>query len=75
MQKVARFAKEFKHDKAPSSVWVDRWNVRKISKVGEAGGVNQGEVTEWREVVMKYIIYARYEPENVFNCNETGLFW
>ena len=74
MQKVAGFAKEFKNDKAPSSAWVDRWNVRKISKVGEAGGVDQGVVTELREVVMKYIL-ARYEPDNVFNCDETGLFW
>ena len=42
--------------------------------VGEAGGVNQGVVTEWRAVVMKDIL-AKYEPENVFNCDETGLFW
>ena len=68
------FTKEFKHDKAPSSAWVDRWNIRKISNVGEAGGVDQGVVTEWREVVMKYIL-ARYEPDNVFNGDETGLFW
>ena len=56
LQKVAGFTKEFKHDKAPSSAWVDRWNIRKISNVGEAGGVDQGVVTEWREVVINIFL-------------------
>ena len=31
-------------------------------------------VTQWWNVVMRDIL-ARYKPENVFNCDETGLFW
>ena len=78
LAKAAYFANEFKHEKAPSPAWMDRWkkrrNIGKISKAGESGGVDMDVVVQWRDVVMIDIL-ERYEPKNIFNSDETGLFW
>ena len=77
-EKAGYFAKEFGYDSPPSSSWVDRWKKRwqiaKIAKCGEAGGVDMDSVNEWREGAQAEIL-AKYAPDDIFNCDETGLFW
>lgn len=76
--KAGYFSSEFGHDTAPSDSWIDRWkkrwNIGKISKSGEAGSVDLGVVNEWRENEMKDIL-RKYKPCDIYNCDETGLFW
>lgn len=77
-QKAKYFAEAFNHETSPSSSWIDRfkkrWNIGKILKLGESGGVDTDVVNNWRETAMKDIL-ERYEPRNIFNCDETGLFY
>lgn len=76
--KANYFAREFGKETDLTKSWVDRWKKRwgigRVLKAGESGGVNMETVDEWRETVMKDIL-ERYEPANIYNADETGLFW
>lgn len=41
---------------------------------GEEGAVNVGELTDWQTSVLREEL-EKYEPKDVFNLDETGLFW
>lgn len=41
---------------------------------GEEGSVNVGELTDWQTSVLRDEL-EKYEPKDVFNLDETGLFW
>ena len=43
------------------------------STTGESGGVNQATVDEWQESLPT--LCAGYNPEDIFNCDETALFY
>lgn len=61
-----------------SATWIERWKKRhqisQSSIVGEAASVSLDVVTEWRESVLPGLL-SRYNPKDIFNMDETGLFF
>ena len=45
-----------------------RYNIKQVSKCGEAAGVNQYHVNTWSTGKLKDIL-NRYQPENIFNAD------
>nr|XP_057918490.1 tigger transposable element-derived protein 4-like [Doryrhamphus excisus] len=78
-QKAEYFAKEFGHeDPKITTGWVDRfkkrWGIAKIRKCGESGGVDITVVEDWKREKIADIL-RRFKTEDIFNADETGLFW
>ena len=79
LQQANKFLKDMcpDSDSTISIAWIDRFKKRhgivRITKAGESGGVNTEIVNEWKEGKLKELAY--YEPQNIFNADETGLFW
>jgi hypothetical protein len=61
-----------------SSGWLSRWkerhNVSYRSVCGENASVNQEVCTDWKENVLQPLL-EKYSPDDVFNADETGLYW
>ncbi|KAK7501648.1 hypothetical protein BaRGS_00007079 [Batillaria attramentaria] len=61
-----------------SDGWLTRWKKRNniVSKAesGERGSVDEKATDEWVRNVLKPLL-ARYEARDVFNVDETALFW
>ena len=79
LKKMAHsFARAFGKDTEVTSSWIDRWKKRwgigRILKAGECGGVNEVTVEEWRNTALKNIL-EKYEPNDIYDADETGLFW
>lgn len=58
--------------------WINRWKQRHnvISKkiIGESGSVDDGVVKDWLTKHLP-LISAEFDPSNIFNADETGVFW
>lgn len=78
LSKAKKFAEEFGYDSPPSMSWVERFKalhgIGRIQKAGEAAGVDNDVVAAWKEGGLKDIL-ERYEPNNIYNADETGIFW
>ncbi|XP_072165265.1 tigger transposable element-derived protein 4-like [Diadema setosum] len=78
LEKAKYFAKEFGHETAPSPSWIDRFKKRyrigHIKKAGEAAGVDEELVQGWKDGKLTDIL-RRYDPKDIYNADETGLFW
>ena len=76
--KADYFAREFGKDADITSSWIDRWRkgwgIGRVLKAGECGGVNKDTVEEWQNTRLKSIL-ERYEPNDIYNADETELFW
>ena len=78
--KARKFAGEFGHKDADKidDNWIDRFKARydigRVLKAGESGGVNTEIVAEWKQGKLKDIC-KRYNPKDIFNADETGLFY
>ena len=74
--KARKFAADLGHedpDKLTMS-WIERFKGRwGIGKVLKAGGVDDA-VVEWKTGKLKEIL-RRYDPRNIYNADESGLFW
>lgn len=61
-----------------SMSWIQRWKGRHgiVSKkiCGESASVTENAVFDWYKSTLPSIM-QRFSPENVFNSDETGLFW
>jgi hypothetical protein len=61
-----------------SNGWLDNFKERHgivFKKVqGEAAAVDMEAVDNWRQDILIKLL-TEYSPENVFNVDETGLFW
>lgn len=61
-----------------SSGWLSRWKVRHNisykSICGENAAVDKEVCADWMERVLRPIL-TKYKSEDVFNADETGLFW
>lgn len=61
-----------------SMSWVQRWKARHgiVSKkiCGESASVTENAVYDWYKTTLPNVL-QRFSPENVFNSDETGLFW
>lgn len=78
-QKALQFAKEFNCVNFQASEgWLSAWKTRNsiVFKTvsGESASVSQEDCDIWTETVLKSAL-KKYEPKNVFNCDETGLFF
>ena len=60
-----------------SNGWVDnfkkRHNLRQYNIHGEAASAPIENLEEMRENLRQ--VLGNYSPEDIFNCDETGLFW
>ena len=59
-----------------SNGWLTRWKERNISQriiSGESGDISTQTVESWLERLPS--IVEGYTPENIWNCDETGLLW
>ncbi|XP_041460886.1 tigger transposable element-derived protein 4-like [Lytechinus variegatus] len=78
LTKAKHFAEQFGHDAPLTMSWVERFKKRhgigRISKAGEAAGVNEKLVSEWKEGGLKDIL-TRFAPADIYNADETGIFW
>ena len=61
-----------------SSGWLSRWkvrhNIRYRRVCGENAAVDKDVCEEWTETVLLPVL-RRYDPCDVFNADETGLYW
>lgn len=53
--------------------FVKRHDLKYESKSGESESVNEDIVIEWKKSLKEK--YNSYEPKNIFNIDETGIFW
>lgn len=78
-EKALQFAKELNcPDFQASNGWLESWKTRNqvVYKTisGESSSVNQGDCDVWIENVLNKIL-QKFEPKDIFNCDETGLFF
>ena len=86
LKKEAQPDEETESSPAPSSSsfqasrgWFDkfkiRYNLRNVKLAREAASADVAAATEYPKEVQKLIEEKGYLPEQVFNADETGLFW
>jgi hypothetical protein len=77
--KGTEFAAALGHEGAEiTSSWIDRWKIRhKVSSkvmAGEKTSVDDTVVTDWKNHRLPEIL-RNWAPEDIYNVDETGLFW
>lgn len=79
-QKATQFARqldELAQDKEIDMNWVNRWKnnneVTRKKMAGESADVTDNSIEHWKQILK--IILEKYSPENIYNCDECGLFW
>lgn len=78
-EKALEFARALGHDDfLASEGWLarfrERYGIRARLLCGESADAPAEKADEWRVTVIKNII-AEYDPEDVYNADETGLFY
>lgn len=86
LEKAQRFGDQFKLNGVPgydlfekiTTGYVDRWKIRySISEkklAGESSAVSDEPVNDWKQRIVPEIL-SKFEPCDIFNADETGLFW
>ena len=79
MEKANKFAKELGYDEFQCSVnWIttfkERHRIKFRSVQGEERAVDMETVEQWHQTIWPNILEI-YEPRNIFNCDESGLFY
>ena len=80
LTKANDFVKMYGIDGKINSSWIDRWKVWHMHAIsfkpfhGEASSVNVAIAAEWMKFKVPAILNA-FPPQNVFNVDETALFW
>ena len=78
-EKAQKFAAELGYDSVEiSSSWIDRFKKRhgivQLKKCGEEAGVADETIAKWKTDVIPEIL-RHFQPVNIFNFDETGVFW
>lgn len=77
-EKAQAIASQLYADEIISDGWIQRWKKRHAIKAsaisGESGSVNQSVVDEWKNNQLQKIL-EKYSPQDIYNVDETGLFW
>ncbi|XP_072169422.1 tigger transposable element-derived protein 6-like [Diadema setosum] len=78
-EKAEYLAKKLGHDKfQASSGWLSRFKerhgIQQLRVCGESAGVDENVVDTWKKESLPAII-AQYSPRDIFNADETGLFY
>ncbi|XP_033110353.1 tigger transposable element-derived protein 6-like [Anneissia japonica] len=76
--KATQFAEQLNiTDFGASDGWLTKWKqrneIKQVAVCGESGDVDQTIVTEWKSKIAD--LCAGYQPEEIFNCDETGLYF
>ncbi|GBL93850.1 Tigger transposable element-derived protein 4 [Araneus ventricosus] len=78
-EKAVQLSKSFEMENfSASHGWIEKFknrhglSTRVLS--GESASVNEGTVEQWKEDLATLVPH-RLEPKNIYNCNETGLFY
>lgn len=79
LMQANKFRQQFSPESAElAPAWIDRFKKRyglgRITKAGESGGVDTEVVEEWKSGKLREIL-KNYEPKDIYNADETGLFW
>jgi hypothetical protein len=81
LEKGNNFGKQLAHSEdSISAAWIDRWKTRHniVSKkiCGELAAVRESELLlhEWKAIKLRQILDT-FSPRDVYNADETGLFW
>ena len=53
----------------------NRFNLKNIKIIGEAESADEEVAATFRSELKEIIKEGKYDPRQVFNCDETGLFW
>ena len=53
--------------------WKQRYDIKQFKVSGERAGVDLGTVEDFKSRIVEILV--DYDPKNVFNCDETGLFY
>ncbi|XP_038076054.1 tigger transposable element-derived protein 4-like [Patiria miniata] len=75
-----KFAADLGHEEPEklSPSWIERfkarWGIGRVHKAGESDGVDRAVVTDWKEGKLQQLL-EKYQPEDIYNADETGLFW
>ena len=67
--------KEFKASKGWLYSFVQRFNLKNLKVTGESASADKEAADAFCPRLKEIIEEKEYRPEQVFNCDETGLFW
>ncbi|KAM7167732.1 tigger transposable element-derived protein 1-like [Macrochelys suwanniensis] len=67
--------KEFKASQGWLNSFRNRFNLKNVQTTGEAASANEEAAKAYPEQLKEIIEERGYLPEQVFNADETGLFW
>ncbi|CAM5110249.1 unnamed protein product [Natator depressus] len=67
--------KEFKASQGWLNSFSNRFNLKNVQTTGEAASANEKAARAYPEKLKKIIEEKGCLPEQVFNADETGLFW
>jgi len=56
-------------------MWQDTVQQRQRKNSKEGASANKEEAEKFAREFQEWIIIHGYKPEQLFNCDETGLFW
>ena len=63
----------------PSSTWVDdfkrRWGIRQVKQFGESRSADTLAALVFSQDFQKFVEEGGYDWQNIYNADETGLFW
>jgi len=68
-------AEEFKASKVWSDNFKKRTGIHSVVRHGEAASSNKDAAEKFVEKFKDFVDREVFMPEQVFNCDETGLFW
>jgi len=78
LEKANKLLRDMGSDHTVCRAWIDGWKKRHLvgsqRMVGESSAVNMTEVNKWKTEVLELLL-MKYPKENVFNMDETGLFY
>ena len=78
LQQAKKFRLKIHPGVTTPTSWIDRFKNRydivHVHKAGESGGVDTEGVRHWKEDKLNRIL-QRYRPSEIYNADETDLFW
>uniref|UniRef100_A0A4W3IPE2 HTH CENPB-type domain-containing protein n=1 Tax=Callorhinchus milii TaxID=7868 RepID=A0A4W3IPE2_CALMI len=78
MEKANSLATELGIEFKATNGWLERWkkkhSIQFKKKAGEYAGIDLQIVQEWKDEKLHDIL-QRYEAKDIYNADETGLFW
>jgi hypothetical protein len=81
LEKANNFGKNLAHSEdSISAAWIDRWktrhNIVSEKMYGKSAAIRESDLLlqEWKAIKLRQIL-DRFSPRDIYNADETGLFW